>query len=279
MENSFLPFCLLFCISTNPSKIGYSIIDNLLANGYTGKIFPVNPKGGEVLGLKIYSSIEDIECELDLVTVVIPAKFVYSAVESCSAKGTKFLSIITSGFSEIGNLEEEERIVKYAKENGIDVTLDAEEHDWTNLSLNAAKKLWDEGYNNLGIVLQSRLNRTEKDVADIKEIVSKYDEDFRKKLRVRACIGTYKEPPEIAATEDKEIKKRLVDRIKELFEAGVYVEIATHDFYRQDYEETDIGLYAGIKTGSGWKPGFFVSTLDAILGAIGGIAWAVGGGD
>jgi acetyl coenzyme A synthetase (ADP forming)-like protein len=107
--------------SPNPTKIGYKIVQNLLSDGYTGEIYPVNPKGGEVLGRPIFKSLSDIEGEVDLATIVIPEKMVLPAVAECAAKGVKFLSVITSGFSEVGNNEAERRMVAMAHDHGMRV--------------------------------------------------------------------------------------------------------------------------------------------------------------
>jgi acetyltransferase len=103
--------------SNNPNKIGFQVLDNIIYSDYKGKVFPVNPKGGEILGHKVYKRIEDIESDVDLAVICIPARFVFDAVKSCAAKNVKFLSVITSGFSEIGNLEEEQKIVSFAREH------------------------------------------------------------------------------------------------------------------------------------------------------------------
>jgi acetate---CoA ligase (ADP-forming) len=107
--------------SSHPGKIGYKLVENTLFMKYPGKIYPINPGGGEILGVPVYKNLSDVEGEIDLATIVIPAKFTYDAVVECAKKGVKFLSIITSGFSEIGNLEEEKKIVSCAHENGMRV--------------------------------------------------------------------------------------------------------------------------------------------------------------
>lgn len=99
------------------NKIGYKILKNILTGGYQGKIYPVNPQGGEIPGLKAYRNIEEVNGPVDVASIVIPAKFVYEAVKSCARKKVKYLTIISSGFSEIGNNEEERRIVSYANEH------------------------------------------------------------------------------------------------------------------------------------------------------------------
>lgn len=117
-------------------------------------------------------------------------------------------------------------IVKYAKERNIDVTLDMEDHDWTDRTLKVSQDLWDEGYNNLGIVLQSRLNRTKN---DIQKVLKKKYKVHKSKIRVRIVMGVYIEPENIATNNRTEAKKRLVEQVNDLFNLGVYVEIATHD--------------------------------------------------
>lgn len=107
--------------STNPNKIGYKVVDNIIYSKYPGEIYPVNPRGGKILGQQLYKSIEEIPGDIDLGTICIPAKYVYGAIQELATKNCKFLSIITSGFSEIGDIEEEQKIVRFAHENGMRV--------------------------------------------------------------------------------------------------------------------------------------------------------------
>jgi len=107
--------------SRSKDKVGHKILENIVNSRYPGKIFPVNPQGGEMLGCRVYKSIDEIEAEVDLATIVIPAKYVMDAVKSCAGKNTRFLSIISSGFSEVGNLEEENGIVSFAREHNMRV--------------------------------------------------------------------------------------------------------------------------------------------------------------
>jgi proline dehydrogenase len=121
-----------------------------------------------------------------------------------------------------------EAIVSGAKSKGIGVTLDMEDFRYTDASLQVAQTLWNKGYDNLGIVLQSRLNRTSKDIERLFGPETTYP-IAKKKMRVRACIGIYDESETIATKSKAEAKTRLVENIKQLFQRGVYVEIATHD--------------------------------------------------
>ncbi len=105
--------------SHEPKKIGHTILGNLVNGGYKGKVYPVNPSGGEILGKKVYKSVLDIKGDIDVVSLAIPARFCVDAVRECAQKGVKFIQIISSGFSEIGNDKEEREIVRIAEEFGM----------------------------------------------------------------------------------------------------------------------------------------------------------------
>ncbi len=118
----FEPRCVaVIGASSDPKKIGYIIIDNIISSGYEGPVHPVNPKGGQILDRKVHTSISDIDGPVDLATITVPAQFVMDAVKDCARKGVKYISIITSGFSEIGNHEEEQALVHVARENGMHI--------------------------------------------------------------------------------------------------------------------------------------------------------------
>jgi acetate---CoA ligase (ADP-forming) len=105
--------------SHSSDKIGYKVLENIVNGSYAGEIYPVNPAGGGILGKKVYSRIEDIPGDVDVACIVIPAKFVFEAVKSCAGKKVKFALIVSSGFSDVGNNEEEKKIVAYAREHGM----------------------------------------------------------------------------------------------------------------------------------------------------------------
>ena len=67
--------------SNTPGKVGYIIVDNLINDGFEGEIYPVNPKGGEILGKKAYANIADVPGDVDLVIITIPSPFVNTAVK------------------------------------------------------------------------------------------------------------------------------------------------------------------------------------------------------
>jgi len=86
--------------SRNPEKVGNQILNILIKNGFTGKIFPVNPEATEILNLRSYKSVLDIEAEIDLALIVVPATLVPNILSECVKKQVKFAVIISSGFAE-----------------------------------------------------------------------------------------------------------------------------------------------------------------------------------
>ena len=88
--------------STKDLSIGNRVIKNLVDFGFTGAVYPINPSADEVRGIKAYKSILDCPDNIDVVHMVIPAKFVPQAVEDCGKKGVKHIIINSGGFSETG---------------------------------------------------------------------------------------------------------------------------------------------------------------------------------
>ncbi|HZE20876.1 MAG TPA: CoA-binding protein, partial [Desulfobaccales bacterium] len=88
--------------STAPGKLGHDILANLKNGGFPGTLYPINPKADEILGLKVYKSIDGTPAAPELAVVVIPAKIVAPTLEQCAAKGVKAAIIITGGFAEAG---------------------------------------------------------------------------------------------------------------------------------------------------------------------------------
>jgi acetyltransferase len=105
--------------STTPGKIGHTVVKNLVESGYKGGIYPVNPSADEILGYKCFPSILDIPGNVDTAAITVPAKYVHDVIKDCGKKGVKGLIVITSGFSEVGDVELEEKLVQTAHEYGM----------------------------------------------------------------------------------------------------------------------------------------------------------------
>ena len=107
-----------------PQFGGADFVDALLSCGFKGNVYPINPKGGKVLGLKVYPSLTDISEPVDYVVCSIAASRVPQLVKDCAAKGVKAIQIYTGGFSESGTEEGkrlEQEIAALASQNGIRV--------------------------------------------------------------------------------------------------------------------------------------------------------------
>jgi len=109
--------------SRDPEKAGYLILKNLVETGFKGKVFPVNPKVQEILGLKAYTSVEDIPEPIDLTVIVVPAPVVPEVLRQCARKKVKSAVIISGGFRETGKQGEEleESLIEIIHETGIRV--------------------------------------------------------------------------------------------------------------------------------------------------------------
>lgn len=108
--------------STRERTIGSEIMKRLIEYGFTGRIYPVNPKGGVIEGLEAVKSIRDLPSgEVDLAVIVVNAKFVLSAIDDCHAKGIKGLVVISAGFKETGaeGAELEKQLLAKVREYGM----------------------------------------------------------------------------------------------------------------------------------------------------------------
>jgi len=105
--------------SPDPKKIGHQVIKNVIEGGFSGEIIPVNSAAASVLGHTGYKSLSDVPEGVDLVVIAIPAPFVIAAMEECARRKVGAVAIITSGFGEVGKVEEEKRLKKIADDNNI----------------------------------------------------------------------------------------------------------------------------------------------------------------
>ena len=92
-------------VATEGFGFGRGILISLLAYGYPGTIYPVNPKGGEIHGLRIFKNVEEIPGQIDFGIIAVPAHKVPDAVEACRKKGAAGVEILSSGFREVGTPE------------------------------------------------------------------------------------------------------------------------------------------------------------------------------
>lgn len=105
--------------SASPGKLGYEILANIVNGGYQGRLYPVNPKAGEVLGLPAFPSVSACPSSLDLAVVVVPAPLVPGVLREVAAKGAGAAIIISGGFREAGREDLEKEILAISAETGL----------------------------------------------------------------------------------------------------------------------------------------------------------------
>lgn len=107
MPSSLTPFfnakgVAVLGASSNPHKLSYGIVRNLLINGYQGEVYPVNPNADEILGKKVYANIADVPDPVELAVVVLPVTMIRETMQAIGDRGIKAVVIITGGFKELG---------------------------------------------------------------------------------------------------------------------------------------------------------------------------------
>ncbi|MEW6261539.1 MAG: acetate--CoA ligase alpha subunit [Thermodesulfobacteriota bacterium] len=107
--------------TNRPGSVGLAVFRNILDAGYTGVLYPVNPKARSIQSVKAYPSVLDIPDEVDAAVIIVPAESVNKALEESARKGVKGVIIITAGFKEVGGhgVELENQLKETAKKNGL----------------------------------------------------------------------------------------------------------------------------------------------------------------
>lgn len=123
-EDIFNPRSIVIAgASGEPNNPGRMFLDVLLGYSFPGPIYPVNPRGGEILGRKVYMSIKDIPGPVDYVITSIPARYTIAFMRECAEKRVKVVQLFTAGFGEMheegARLQAE--LVKTAAQGGVRV--------------------------------------------------------------------------------------------------------------------------------------------------------------
>jgi acetyl coenzyme A synthetase (ADP forming)-like protein len=107
--------------SNTPGKVGHDIFANILRGGYTGTLYPVNPKARSILSVKAYPTTSNIPDPVDLAIIILPPEASLAAVEESVRKGIKGIVIVSAGFREVGGegLEIENKIVSICRSAGV----------------------------------------------------------------------------------------------------------------------------------------------------------------
>jgi proline dehydrogenase len=112
-------------------------------------------------------------------------------------------------------------IIEKARSYGNFVRIDMEDSSTTDATLELYRKLRSEGFENVGVVIQAYLRRSETDIKELAKL----------KANVRICKGIYVEPASIAFQDKQEVRENFLLLLNSLIENRMYVGIATHDDY------------------------------------------------
>ncbi|HET7789442.1 MAG TPA: acetate--CoA ligase family protein [Gemmatimonadales bacterium] len=103
--------------SRSPNTIGHQILANLLRDGFTGPVYPVNPNAAAIHSIRAYPSVAALPDPVDLAVVVVPKEGVLEVAEECGVAGVRGLVVISAGFKEIGGegVERERHLVEIVR--------------------------------------------------------------------------------------------------------------------------------------------------------------------
>ncbi len=105
--------------SATPNKIGNVLMKNFLDNKYQGKIYPINPKYDELMGIKCYKSVLEIIGKVDCVIIATPAESVPQIMLECAKKKVGGAVVLSGGFEEVGRKDLAQKMREIAIENEI----------------------------------------------------------------------------------------------------------------------------------------------------------------
>lgn len=122
MKNFFAPESVaIIGASSDTTKLGGMLMRNMIIAGFKGKLYPVNPKGGDIQGYPAYASVLDIKAPVELAVFAVKNNQVIAEMENLGKAGIKAASILSAGFKEDSEAgaELERQLVAAAKKNGV----------------------------------------------------------------------------------------------------------------------------------------------------------------
>ncbi len=107
--------------SSRPRSVGRELLHTILVSGFTGPVYPVNPRYGELLGLPTYASPADLPDAPDLAVIAVPSAAVADSVRACGERGVRGIVLVTSGFREVSGdgAAREAEVLDIAREYGM----------------------------------------------------------------------------------------------------------------------------------------------------------------
>jgi len=122
LDRAFAPRAVaVIGASANPVKFGYKVVEHLLKGGFTGRIYPINPKAEAVCGLPAFPSLASTHGPVDLAALLVPAEQTLEALRQCAQHGVSAAVVIASGFAEAGEAgaRSQEEMVAVARAAGM----------------------------------------------------------------------------------------------------------------------------------------------------------------
>jgi proline dehydrogenase len=164
---------------------------------------------------------EEITTEEEAAAIVRAYQDVFADIQRCGLDSNVSVKLTGLGLKLGYDLcrENLRTVVEDAASRRNFVRIDMEDSSTTDETLRLYRELREEGNDNVGVVLQAMLRRTQSDIAALAEL----------KPSVRLCKGIYVEPSDLAYQDYEAVRASFVRGLEDLLEAGCYVGIATHD--------------------------------------------------
>ena len=107
--------------SRRPGSVGHAVLRNLVYGGFTGVVYPINPKTKSILSLRCVTDLSALDDQVDLAVIVTPAPTIEGLVREGADQGIRHFLIISAGFKEVGGegVEREKRLKRLADERGL----------------------------------------------------------------------------------------------------------------------------------------------------------------
>ena len=164
---------------------------------------------------------EEITTEEEAAAIVRAYQDVFADIQRCGLDSNVSVKLTALGLKLGHDLcrDNLRTVVEDAASRGNFVRIDMEDSSTTDDTLELYRELREEGHENIGVVLQAMLRRTQSDIASLADLSPS----------VRLCKGIYVEPPDIAYQDFEAVRASFMRALEALFDAGCYVGIATHD--------------------------------------------------
>ena len=190
---------------------------------------------------------EEITTEEEAAAIVRAYQDVFADIQRCGLESGVSVKLTGLGLKLRYELcrENLRTVVEDAASRGNFVRIDMEDSSTTDDTLRLYRELRDDGHDNVGVVLQAMLRRTQSDIAALADL----------RPSVRLCKGIYVESPDVAYQDFEAVRASYVSALEALLDAGCYVGIATHDDWLlregrrlvADYRDYEFQMLLGVR--------------------------------